>query len=106
MCSKVKSVINVPISGLLTAGAVNKLPKQQEIGPNDSLSVIGDNRQLELMEDELADSPKDLQNGDDFGDGGESNHEHPRSHQKTDNQPQQKIAPLPQLQVAQVINSV
>lgn len=68
--------------------------------------MIGKERQREWMEDELANFPKDLQNGDDFGDGEESNHEHPRSRQETENQPQQQIAPFPQLQVEQVINSV
>ena len=59
-----------------------------------------------MMEDELANSPPELYNGDGFGEIEESKHGHPLSRQKTDNQPQQQIVPLAKLQAAQVINSV
>ena len=47
-CSKKmisKTVVVAPTTSLLTAGALDRLPlEKQEIGPNDSLSVIGERR--------------------------------------------------------------
>jgi len=38
----------------LNAKALTQLPQKQEIGPGDSLSMIGVKRQRELMEEELS----------------------------------------------------
>ena len=50
-CSKgiSRTAVGVPGTGLLTAGALDRLPLgKHEIGPNDSLSVIGEKRMQEL----------------------------------------------------------
>ena len=50
-CSKVisRTTVGAPSTGLLTAGALDRLPQgKHDIGPNDSLSVIGKNRMHEL----------------------------------------------------------
>ena len=62
MCMKVKAktLANVPTSKFLNAIALTKLPQKQEIGPSDSLSMIGGKRQRELMEEELSYSQKTL----------------------------------------------
>jgi hypothetical protein len=91
---KANTVINVPTSGFLTAGALNRLPQLKELGPKDSLSVIGDKRQRELMEDELRNFPRDLKNGDDLSESEKSKHEHPKKHQKTTGVQSFDIAPL------------
>ena len=44
-CSKrtAKTMVCAPTTGLLTAGALEQLPlERQEIGPTDSLSMIGE----------------------------------------------------------------
>lgn len=43
MCSKVnaKTVFNVATSKFLNAKALTQLPKKDDIGPDDSLSMIG-----------------------------------------------------------------
>jgi hypothetical protein len=66
MCSKgkAKTVVNAPTSNFLDATALNKLVKRQEIGPDDSLSMIGSKRERELMKEELSQSPQDIHNGD------------------------------------------
>jgi hypothetical protein len=53
-CSKTKTkiIVNVPTSYFLNARALTQLPQKQEIGPDDSLSMIGVKRQRELMEGE------------------------------------------------------
>jgi hypothetical protein len=56
-CSKGKTTaaIGAPTSNFLTASALSRLPDQsQEIKPADSLSIVGDKRRYELMEQELA----------------------------------------------------
>jgi hypothetical protein len=50
----------------LNAGALTQLPQKQEIGPDDSLSMIGVKRQRELMEEELSYSPQDAQFEDNY----------------------------------------
>jgi hypothetical protein len=47
MCSKgkAKTVINAPTSNFLDATTLNKPAQRQEIGPDDSLSMIGFKRQ-------------------------------------------------------------
>ena len=45
ICSKrtAKTIVGAPPTGLLTAGALEQLPlERQEIGPTDSLSMIGE----------------------------------------------------------------
>lgn len=48
MCSKgkgqAKTVVNVPAPGFLTADVLDRLPRKKEIGPNDSLSMVGTKR--------------------------------------------------------------
>jgi NAD-dependent SIR2 family protein deacetylase len=46
VCSKgkAKTVVNVPVSNHLDANALAQLPSKHDIGPNDSLSVIGGKR--------------------------------------------------------------
>jgi hypothetical protein len=80
MCSKgkAKTVANAPTSNFLDATALNKLAQRQEIGPDDSLSMIGVKRQRELMEEELSQSPQDIHNGDYLDEESEeSKHEFP-----------------------------
>jgi hypothetical protein len=42
-CQKVKAktLVNVPASNFLNAKALTRLPQKQEIGPDDSLSILG-----------------------------------------------------------------
>ena len=80
-CSKgkAKTVFNAPTSNFLDATALNKLVQRQEIGPDDSLSMIGVKRQRELMEEELSQSPQDIHNGDYLDEESEeSKHDYPQ----------------------------
>lgn len=81
---KAKTVVNVPTSNFLNAGVLIQLPQKQEIGPGDSLSVIGVKRQRELMEGELSYSPKDAQFEDNYSESEESEHKHTQKRQKPD----------------------
>jgi hypothetical protein len=64
-CSKGKAatIVGGPTSKFLTATILNSLGgPREEIQPNDSLSVVGDKRRHELMEQELARFPaEDIQ---------------------------------------------
>jgi hypothetical protein len=55
-CQKVKAktLVNGPTSNFLNAKALTQLLRKQEIGPDDSLSMVGVKRQRELMEEELS----------------------------------------------------
>jgi hypothetical protein len=85
MCSKgkAKTVVNAPTSNFLDANALNKLAQRQEIGPDDSLSMIGVKRQRELMEKELSQSPQDASCEDNSSESEESKHDPPHKRQKT-----------------------
>jgi hypothetical protein len=65
-CSKVKAptAVAVPTPKFLTATMLNRLPAlREDIQPTDSLSVVGNKRRYELMEQELAYYPnEDTQN--------------------------------------------
>jgi hypothetical protein len=79
---KAKTVANVPTSNFLNASALTKLPQKQEIGPSDSLSMIGGKRQRELMEEELSHSPKYAQFKENYSESEESKHDYPQKRQK------------------------
>ena len=85
MCSKgkAKTVVNVSTSNFLDATALNKLVQRQEIGPDDSLSMIGVKRQRELMEEELSQSPQDAPFEDNSSESEEFKHDPPQKRQKT-----------------------
>jgi hypothetical protein len=55
-CQKVKAktLADGPTSNFLNAKTLTQLPQKQEIGPGDSLSMIGVKRQRELMGEELS----------------------------------------------------
>jgi hypothetical protein len=67
----------------LNAGALTQLPQKQEIGPDDSLSMIGIKRQRDLMQGELSNPPEDALFKDNYSENEESKHEPPRKRQKT-----------------------
>ena len=86
MCSKGKSktVVNIFTSTSLTISALNKLPRRQEIRPEDCLEMIGKKRQRELMEDELSRFPKNHHNqSESESESEESKHDHPKKRKKT-----------------------
>ena len=85
MCVKVKAktVANVPTSKFLNASVLTKIPQKQEIGPSDSLSMIGGKRQRELMEEELSYSPKDAQFEENYSESEESKQDYPQKRQKS-----------------------
>lgn len=74
---KAKTVVNATTSKFLNASALTQLPQKHDIGPDDSLSMIGVKRQRELMEEELSHSPQDDPCGDDSSESEESKHEFP-----------------------------
>lgn len=86
MCVKVKAktVAYVPTSKFLNASALTKLHQKQEIGPSDSLSMIGGKRQRELLEEKLSYSPKDAQFEDNYSESEESKHKYTQKRQKPD----------------------
>lgn len=81
--TKAKTVINAPTSNFLTVGALNQLPRKQEIGPGDCIEMIGKKRQRELLEDELFYFPHGHRNEEGPNESEQSKHELPQKRNKT-----------------------
>lgn len=78
-CSKGKAatIVGTPTPKFLTATMLSCLPgPREEIQPTDSLSVVGDKRRYELMEQELAHFPNERNQSEDQS-SEESMHKHP-----------------------------
>jgi hypothetical protein len=79
---KAKTVVNAATPNFLNASALTQLPQKQEIGPGDSLSMIGVKRQRELMEEELSYSPQDAQSEDNYSESKDFKHNYHQKRQK------------------------
>ena len=84
-CSKgkAKTVVNVATSKFLNAKGLAQLPQKDDIGPDDSLSMIGvKKRQREPMEEKLFHFPQDVPRDDYSSESEESKHDYPQKRQK------------------------